>query len=601
LSLDNVKLHLIETMDDVAKFNDWLNSRDRDQLGFDTETTGLDLEKDHVRLVQIGDEEDGWAMSWERWSGVFEDTVKKFTGNWVAHNAPYDQHMTAKAGIKVERSQILDARPMAHIVDPTGSMALKPLSGRYVDKRAGNAQQDLDDGVANWGWANIPINFEPYWSYGALDPVLTMQLGRELWTRVVDHGATKAFDVENAVQWITHDMGRYGTNIDTRYALTHYEKFNEYCDLAEMWCKKEYNVSPGSNAAVIKVLHEAGVEFTKRTKGGAISLDADVLEGIDHPLAQTVLKRRKLQKLASTYLKHYITEVDGDSLIHPSFNTLGARTSRMSMSNPNMQNLPRVSEYNHATTVIRNCVHARPEHTLIFCDFSQIEMRMLAWLCKDPGLVAAFLSGDDFFVSLAQQVYHDLSIDKKHPLRQRVKNVGYAKIYGAGDEKIAVTAGVPYAGGRASRIAFDQAFPLVSEYVNINFHEAMLNKSVFGYPFVNCPLTGRRHPADSGKEYTLVNFQIQGAAAVLFKMKMLELDQAGLGPWMMLAVHDEIILDVPNEYVPDAVHKLQQVMNDDVIMAPVPITAEVSFGQRWGEKHDWNEALWRELTYAQAT
>jgi len=101
--------------------------------------------------------------------------------------------------------------------------------------------------------------------------------------------------------------------------------------------------------------------------------------------------------------------------------------------------------------------------------------------------------------------------------------------------------------------------------------------------YVRSPLTRRRHPSDDGKEYALVNYLIQGLAAEMFKMKLLELDAAGLGEWMCLPVHDEVILDVPAEHIRDAAHALQQVMNDEKLLS-VPITASVSVGESWGQK-----------------
>lgn len=594
--LDDVSMNLIETMDDVAEFSRWLSTRDEDKpLAFDTETTGLKLAKDHVRLAQIGDEFTGWAMDWNRWSGVFEDTVNKWPGQWVGHNSPFDVGFTGKAGVKMPKGRVQDTRVMAHINEPTMSTALKKQAGRWVDPRAGGAQKELDEALGKnggWTWATIPITFTPYWSYAALDCALTAQLYHCLWPRI--QHATKSYEIENAAQYITKGMEEYGAHVDVDYAKQHQAKFLTYCDEVEQWCKDRYNVKPGSNAEIVRVLTDAGWQFSKATASGAVALDKEVLEGIDHPLARAVLSRRQLQKLASTYLRHYIEEVDGDDLIHPSINTLGARTSRMSMSEPNLQNLPRASERNKGAQVIRNCISARPGHTMIFCDFSQIEMRILAWLANDANMIRAFRSEGDFFVNLAQQVYRDESIDKKHHLRQRIKNVGYAKIYGAGIEKLALTAGISQSETRETLAGFDSQFIGVKRYQDETSRLALERRAETGTAYAECPLTGRRHPSDKGKEYSLVNYVIQGAAAALFKMKLIELDMAGIGQWMVAPVHDEVILDVPNEHVPGVVDILMKVMNDYVILGDVPVEAEVSFGQRWGEKHGWHLKRWRD-------
>src|SRR6185369_10480365 len=157
---------------------------------------------------------------------------------------------------------------------------------------------------------------------------------------------------------------------------------------------------------------DAGYEFSKATKSGAVSLDKDVLGHIDHPLAQAVLRRRQYQKMASTYLKFYLEHTQSDGCVHPSINTLGTRTGRCSMDHPNLQNLPRKNEHNPAATVVRNCVRARPGHTLLMADFDQIEMRGLAIMSRDPGLVAAFRAPEDFFVTVARNIFSDPSLVK---------------------------------------------------------------------------------------------------------------------------------------------------------------------------------------------
>lgn len=591
MSLDDVELNLIENMDDVFRFKEWLSRRRPEfwngmpAISFDTETTGLSIEKDHVRLCQIGDEHVGWAFAWERWSGIFQEVAETWDGILLAHNAKFDVGHLDKMGVSLPRARVFDTRVMAHILHPTFSTALKPLAARYVDPSAGAAQKDLDDAIKRLGWAGVPINFPPYWQYGALDPVLTTRLGVELFPKVMAE-APDAFFLENEVSWTVEKMERYGVHVDTKYALESYEKFNAYVAQVDMWCGKEYGIKAGQNAEVIRVLQEAGHSFSKATASGAIALDAEVLGGIDHPLAQAVLSRRKHQKLASTYLKHYITEVDENDLLHPSINVLGARTSRMSMQNPNFQNLPRKSEKNKAATRIRNCVNTRYENgQLLFSDFDQIEMRMLAALSNDEKMMDAFRAEGDFFVNMARELFQDPTIEKGDPRRQLTKNTGYATIYGAGPSKLALTAGVPESQARAAQFALNNSystqFAWRTDVVNIAQRRAIEE----GVGWVRCPITGRRHVADPRKEYALVNFMIQGGAAAVLKKKLLELDAAGLGDYMVAPVHDEIILDVPYDRIEDAITTLQDVMNDTT-MFPLPITAGVSSGERWGEKEE---------------
>lgn len=593
MTLDAVRLHLVDSVDEASKLMTWLGERRPDDIiGIDIESTGLDKFRDRTRLVQIGDENTGWAIPWEDWGGVVREVVRKYTGWYVGHNfVSFDWTFLEREGVVVPRDRLHDSRPLAHIVDPTFSTALKNLAARHVDSRAKVMQDELDDAIGakgGWTWATVPIDFAKYWQYGALDPVITIRLWNELKKKVDEEDAWRAYEVELGAAWVTRQMEINGAHVNRAYAAEYLTKYTHYCEEVAQWVKAKYGIGAGSNQAIIDVLKQEGFDFVKRTKSGADALDADVLSSIDHPLANAVLSRRKLQKVASTYLSHIVGDADEDDLMHPSINPLGARTSRMSMSGPNLQNLPRASEKNPAATTVRNCYTTRygDDGRMVFCDFDQIEMRGLAHMSQDAGLRGAFLMPDDFFIVLARSVFNDPSIEsKKDPRRQVVKNVGYGKIYGAGIAKLALTARISEEQAAAAMHAFDASFPGVRAFQNRVQRVALERKASEGVGYVRSPLTNRRHPSDPGKEYALVNYLVQGLAAEMFKMKLVELDNAGLGSRMILAVHDEVILDLPNEEIPDVINILKDVMNDDQLLS-VPVTAGIATGQRWGAKTD---------------
>lgn len=591
MTLDAVKLHLIDSVDEASKLMTWLGERRPDDIiGIDIESTGLDKFRDRTRLVQIGDENTGWAIPWEDWGGVVREVVRKYTGWYVGHNfVSFDWTFLEREGVVVPRDRLHDSRPLAHIVDPTFSTALKNLAARHVDSRAKVMQDELDDAIGakgGWTWATVPIDFAKYWQYGALDPVITIRLWNELKKKVDEEDAWRAYEVELGAAWVTRQMEINGAHVNRAYAAEYLTKYTHYCEEVAQWVKAKYGIGAGSNQAIIDVLKQEGFDFVKRTKSGADALDADVLSSIDHPLANAVLSRRKLQKVASTYLSHIVGDADEDDLMHPSINPLGARTSRMSMSGPNLQNLPRASEKNPAATTVRNCYTTRygDDGRMVFTDFSQIEMRGLAHMSQDQGMKAAFLKTDeDFFVNLARDVFCDDTINKKDPRRQVVKNVGYGKIYGAGIAKLALTARISEEQAAAAMHAFDASFPGVRAFQNRVQRVALERKASEGVGYVRSPLTNRRHPSDSGKEYALVNYLVQGLAAEMFKMKLVELDNAGLSKYMILPVHDEVIMDVPNEDLHEVVSTVQSIMNDHMLLS-IPIEAETSVGKRWGQK-----------------
>jgi DNA polymerase-1 len=594
MSLDSVKLHLVDSVDEAFKLMEWLGqTRWEDTIGIDIETDGLDKINGKTRLVQVGDEHTGWSIPWEDWGGVVREIVRKYKGWYVGHNfVNFDWGFLHRVGVDIPRDRLHDTRPLAHILEPTYSTALKTLASRYVDSRAAAMQDDLDEAIGKrggWTWGTVPIEFPQYWQYGALDPVITLRLFQHHKAAVERDGSWRGYEVELGASWVVRQMEVNGAHVDRPYAKTYLDKYTRYCEEVAQWVKTTYNVSPGSNQAIINVLRAEGFDFTKRTKSGADALDADVLADIDHPLASAVLSRRKLQKVASTYLSHIVGDADANDLMHPSINPLGARTSRMSMSQPNLQNLPRASESNSAATTVRNCYTTRygSEGRMIFCDFDQIEMRGLAHMSQDVGLREAFLSETDFFINLARQVFRDQSISsKKDPRRQVVKNVGYGKIYGAGIAKLALTAKISEEQAGAAMGAFDASFPGVRAFQNRVQRTALERKAAEGVGYVRSPLTHRRHPSDDGKEYALVNYLVQGLAAEMFKIKLVELSNAGLEKYMILPVHDEIILDVPNDDIADVVATLKEAMNDDKLLS-VPLTAGIATGERWGAKTDW--------------
>ena len=595
MSLNDVQVHLVDSTEDVMEFMRWLGERRPDnEIGWDTESTGLSKDTDVIRTVQFGDARHGWTIPVEDWKGVIKEVFRKFDGTFVGHNAPFDWMMCKNGGIEPPpRDRIHDTRMMHHPLESTYSTALKNLAARYVDPRAAAAQKDLDDAIKVYGWDGIPVTFQPYWVYAALDPVLTKRVKDAIYPRVQAE-CPKAYDLELAVSWVTNDIERYGIHVDAEYTQAALGKFENFVQQSGNWVKDNYGVSAGSNPGVIKALIAEGFEFTKTTKSGAAALDKEVLAGIEHPLAATVLKRRQLQKLAQTYLRHFIDQRDVNDLIHCSINSVGARTGRMSVQHPALQTLPRRSDKNEAAITVRNCISARPGHTLLMCDFDQIEMRILAYLSKDPAMLEAFLAPQDFFTSMACTLYGLDSMKKSDPRRQTTKNASYAKSYGSGITKFALTAGIPEAEAKIFMANFDATYPGIPTFISDVNRIVMERARSEGEAYVRSPLTGRKHVSEPRKEYALVNYLIQGLAAEIFKMKVLEIDASGMGQWLTMLVHDEVVLDVPNQHVPDAVHMLEKIMNDDVALAPVPVSASVSFGQRWGSKSDWDLDKWTE-------
>jgi DNA polymerase-1 len=611
LPLDDSQAHLVESVDDAAEFMRWLSTKKK--VAFDTETTGLNHDTDRPRMAQYGDGRDGWAIPFERWAGVVDDATRRYEGEYVMHNAPYDWIMMKHGGVNLPRHRIHDTRLKAHVISSTGPLGLKPLCERHVDPRAGAAQQALETGIGKhggWTWANVPVTYEPYWVYAALDTVLTYHLDEKL-DPMVRGDAPLSYELELAVQWVCEDMARRGAHVDRAYTQDLMDKMVAYVAEVAAWCVTHFDLKPGSNDAVAERLVAEGVHLYKRTQAGRLSVDKDVLAGIDHPLAGAVLGHRQATKLVSTYLRHYLEMSTRDGRVHPSINTVGGsaknpfeqggtrgvRTGRMSMDEPNLQNVPIRTNQGKK---IRNCFDAmcggwcgcgRP-HSWIKADFDQIEMRLFAHLSNDPALIELFRGDVDPFLVATRDIFADTTILKEDLRRQHVKNSFYAKLYGAGVEQFARTAGIRDEHGgldlvlaQAFLTRLDQMYPGIRSLQRETETTANTNRQRWGEAYVRSPLTNRKHVADEGREYALMNYEVQGTAGEILKMKMVECDHAGLGRYMVLPVHDEIDLDAPTDELDDVMTTLRDVMNDADLLT-VPITATMSVGDRWGEVKD---------------
>lgn len=596
--LDGIDVHLIDSMEEVGNFLRWLSTDSvKDEIACDTECSGLNKDLDWVRLVQFGDEVTGWAIPFERWGGVVEDVVKRYEGRYVTHNGPsYDVPMLRRAGIELPRHRVDDTRIMLHVLESTGSTALKSAATRLIDPRAATMQHKLDEAIGKkggWTWATVPIDFEPYWVYACVDTVLTKQLKNILWPQVQAE-APASYDLELSVIWVTEAMERRGVRVDREYTQRLRDQLASYIEQVESWCKENYDIWPGASQRIIEILTRDGVEFTKLTGGGNISLDAEVLGGISHPLAEAVLGRRKAQKSVSTYLDNYLEMSKRDGRIHPSINTIGGidknpyepgggkgvRTGRMSMSDPNLQNVPTRT---NAGKRIRNCFIPSDDHLWVKCDADQIEMRLLAHHSADPGLIAAFHAEGDFFVNMGRTLFNEPDFIKSDPRRQFIKNGGYAWIYSAGPDKFAKTVGVSVGEATDFMRNMNTTYAGVATWKAEIEREARANNDLYGEPFIRSPFTGRKLVADSIRRlYTLVNYDIQCSAAEMLKTKIVQADQAGLGQFMLMPVHDEIDFEVPKDQIDDFMVTLNDVMNDDTLLR-VPMTWSAEVGPRWGE------------------
>ncbi len=577
--LEHVKLNLVQTTEDAHSFMLWLGER-REVLGVDTETSGFSPEREVVRLAQFGDHEMGWAMPWDLWKGTILEAITKYDREMVLHNSKFDTRFITRHGnIDWPWHLTNDTMTMAHLVDPLRPKGLKPLAALHIDRGAALSQRMLDEQMKEhkWTWATVPIDLPLYWMYAALDPVLTAHMYTKFKPEI-DARYKYPYEIEMGTTRIVAGMEARGARVDIDYSTRKRHDLLTYTRQARDYLRERYGIANAtSNQQVTKALHAEGVTWSKTTDSGAPSLDKEVLQSLDHDIAVTLLNIRKAEKMVGPYFDNFISMADENERVHPNIWTMGTRTARMSITDPALQTLPRKDP------TVRTAFIPSEGNVLITSDYDQIEARLTAHFSKDQGLVEAFAAEEDFFCAIGGRIYGE-KIVKSDPRRQLVKNTIYGKIYVAGIPTMARTAGVPEEQMAAVVATFDSMFPGVRKFQQEVDRKARQRKASEGNAYVHTP-TGRRMVSDDHKEYTLVNYLIQCHAAEILKRKMNELDNIGMGQYMILPVHDELVFDLPAEDSVDALKVIEETMADHETYA-VPITSSGDIlTSDWGEKY----------------
>jgi len=602
--LGDVQLHLVDSVEKAGEFLTWLGQRrPHDAIAIDTETgeypghdrkDALSPWHGRLRLVQVGDGQQAWAMSWEEWAGAFYQAMDKFDGQIVCHNIGFEARwFDIQSRWKLPWHRAHDTMIMAHIIDPLGVGALKRLAALYVDGRAVALQDTLDTELATngWTWGTVPTNFQPYWAYGALDCILTMRLWEKFYEKCGPDGPyNRAYELEMATRRIVTRMEINGARIDLDYSKKKFDELTEYASSVKTWAKEKYNgVSIGSNIQLVRLLESLGAEINEYTPSGQKSASKDQLklltiEGNDEvkALAEIVLKQRKADKLANTYFANFLND-NVNGFVHPSVKTLGARTSRMSIQNPALQTLPKGDD-----VVRRAFIPKDDDHVIITSDLDQVEFRMVASLTGDPNLIGMFhqadLTGSDPFTEIGKEVYSDPNFQRSDKRRGLIKGMIYGRLYGAGVAKQALTAGVPENIMKTVVNQFDVRFPGMTGFQQKIEDVGMRRLKAEGQGYVYT-WTGRRLPCDEDRVYTLLNYLAQGGAAEIFKANLVKLDQADLTELLIVPVHDEIVLNAPRKDVDEIKRIVKECMTTTEGWA-VPLTAGIDGPmENWGEKY----------------
>lgn len=586
--LADVSLNLVETIDDAMALKRWLGERRDGVVAFDTESGGLSPWKTDLRLVQFGDKRTGWAIPWERWGGVALEIFQSYEGQWAAHNSVHDwKFMSVKGGYDVPWHRMDDTLTLARIDDPSRANGLKPLGSSLIDRRAVAGQKALDDGMSanKWNWATVPVDYPPYWIYGALDPVITAHLHDYLKPRVMAT-APEAYDLELAANRICTKMMTKGMQLDVPYIEKAIASYEETSGKIREWLTKAHQItSPVSAGQIRRAFEKLGQQILFFTKTGHPQFTKSTLEfyaeqgqnGAVQQLARYLLAVRKADKFPRDYLHKFLNMRDAGDILRMNINVMGAITSRMSVSEPPLQQMSRDEK------MIRGSFVPREGCVMISCDLDQIELRMIADTSADEGLIRAIheadATGTNVFLVIGREMYKE-QITKADPRYTALKAFVYARAYGAGPEELAETAGIPVETVIRIESLFNENFPGMRRVSDELIAEARRMRSRGERAGVRLK-SGRFIPLKQGKDYTALNYATQGPAAEYMKKRLVDIDARGLGDNLLLPIHDEVLAEVPESDAEEALRIIEECMTDRENYA-VPLTAGGSIlRERW--------------------
>lgn len=589
----NVKAHLVESFQDVSDFMAWIH-QGHPVVGFDIETSGRDSVSDKIRLAQFGTHNEGWAVPFERYPAIVDEALRYLRNRgtlMVSHNGPGFDYlwMRRKTGFIPDWSKVHDTMLLLALIDTAGSKALKDGSAVYVHPVAKVGQKMLHDDMKKhgWDWATVPIELPSYWFYGVLDTVLTVNLFLTLLPIAEKVGVLDAYATERHVSKVLHGVSWNGMVVDEAHCVKWEGVHADRCNEIRTQVQNEWGIENiGSTPQLAQAFVNTGVILTVRTESGknwamdADTLDLIAVENQDHPLVKLVSEYRRSMKYGG-YYRQTLDFTRADGRCHASYRQVQARTLRMSANDPPIQTYPRVT----TDAEVRNSFISAPGMSLISADLSNVEARLFALLSGDPGLQQSFLNGVDMHCYVGGLMYNGgVPIEKKDPRRNKAKNSVFCALFGGGAEKVAVTAGISLADATETLTLLKRTLPSIKTHSKAMQKEALTMLADTGRSGIRLR-DGRvlRCSEEDERVYQFANYSIQGTARLVLAERLIALDNAGVADRIVAVVHDEVVVEVPDDETDEYTAALQEHMEDHYTY-PIPLLAGVGKpAKRWGE------------------
>ena len=519
----------------------------------------------------------------------------------IAHNAKYDFTVFAQHGLEVTPIAF-DTMIAEWIIDPGSKhKGLKDLSRYRLGVEMTDIQKLIGKGTSQKSFAEVPIaDAAPY---GAADADMTLRLWPPLRNEIHEKGLEEVLDIELPLIPVLSAMEQAGIGVDVEFfrhmsqdldarlrALEH-----EIIEIAD----GPFNINSTQQMSDI-LFNKLGLptDGLRKTKSGHFSTAASVLDGLkvhdDSGIIAAILEYRELGKLKSTYvdaLPGMVVEKTGR--LHTSFNQTGAITGRLASSNPNLQNIPIRSTVGQQ---IRRGFVARPGRLFLAADYSQVELRILAHVSQDAALLEAFQQDQDIHRTTAAAVY-SIDLDEvTYNQRRFAKAVNFGLIYGMGAFRLARDSELTLAEAENYIKEYFGRFPGIQRYLDETkeiarrqgYVETLLGRRRY-FPVFQSQAGGHNRQATMRAEREAINHPIQGTAADIIKIAMLRLynalDEGPFQAQMLLQVHDELLLEVPEAEL-DEVRALMVEIMSGAFQLDVPLKVEASSGSNWLELKD---------------
>lgn len=598
-----------QTILDQAGFDRWLQKLQQAELfAFDTETSGLNycsaeivgvsfaVNAGEAAYLPLAHDYPDVPQQLDR-AGVLaalqpllEDSGKVKLGQ----NLKYDAHILANHGITLRgighdtmlESYVLNSTATKHNMDDLAKYYLGVETIHYEDICGKGAKQI--------GFAEVAI--EQASDYAAEDADITLRLHQTLAPQLQQHPGLWALynDIEIPLIPVLTRIEANGVLIDSdMLAEQGQELANKMIELeiqAHDLAGSTFNL--GSPKQIQEILYDRqNLPVLKKTPKGQPSTDESVLQelALSYPLPKLILEHRSLSKLKSTYTDKLPQQINAKTgRVHTSYHQAVAATGRLSSSEPNLQNIPIRSEEGRK---IRQAFIATPGYKIVAADYSQIELRIMAHLSGDAGLLAAFSQGEDIHRATAAEVFEVPPEQVTHDLRRSAKAINFGLIYGMSAFGLAQQLGLPRNQAQAYIDLYFSRYPGVRHYMDDIRQQAKQQgyvETIFGRRLYLPDINARNAAQRQYAERTAINAPMQGSAADIIKRAMIACDgwlSAGTADAkMIMQVHDELVFEVAEAQVTDCITSIVEIMTSAAHLA-VPLLVEAGVGDNWDQAH----------------